>query len=164
MQLLARFHLVAVVVADEVQDGVNERRAPLRPDDLRADDDVAELARQPVGQLVERIERKRERVGRLVDAEVLALQRLALLRADEREPELARVDAFGSEDAADQLDRAGLVDLHARPVLDLDLDHRRRSVPVSSEWRLYASTIRCTSLCRTTSWWLKWTNAMPSID
>ena len=35
---------------------------------------------------------------------------------------------------------------------------------VGEEWRVYASTIRCTSLCRTTSRWLKWTNSMPSIE
>src|SRR6266702_4630504 len=50
---------------------------------------------------------------------------------------------------------------------DLDVDHAhhlRRCVPVSSACSLYASTIRWTSLCRTTSSCPKRMNAMPSIE
>ena len=164
MERLPRFHLGAVVVPDEMQDGVDERPLPLFSNDLRAHHDVAELARQPVGQIVERVERERERVGRLVDLEMLELERAALLGADEHEPEVTRLDSFTGEHLAGELDGAGLVDGDARPVLDLDLDHRFRSVPVSSECFLYASTIRCTSLWRTTSSCVKFTNAMSSIE
>src|SRR5579864_5663037 len=130
---------------------MHDRRAPLRPDDLRADDDVAELPRHSRRKVVERVDRERERIGRLVDAEVLLLQGAALVRPDEDEPELARVDAFRCEHAPRELAGALLVDLDARAVVDLDVDHRFLAVPVSSECSLYASTIRCTSLCRTTS-------------
>ena len=91
VQLLACLHIGPVVVPDEMEQRMDERLPPVRADDVRADDDVAELARQAVRQLVEAVEREGERVGRLVDAEVLALQRAALLRPDEREPELAGV-------------------------------------------------------------------------
>ena len=84
-------------------------------------------------------------------AEVLELQRPALVGADEHETDVARVDSFGAEHLPDELDGGGLVDRDAGPVLDLDLDHVFRAVPVSSAWRLYASTIRWTSLWRTTS-------------
>ena len=64
--------VVAVVEPEQVQDPVDERPAPLLADDLRADDDVAERPRDAVRQLVEAVDREREHVGRLVDAEVLA--------------------------------------------------------------------------------------------
>src|SRR5207244_4419385 len=101
-------------------------------------------------------------VGRLVDSEMPRLQRAALLRADEGKPELARADSLALQHEARELDRRRLVDLPARPVDDVDLYHRLRCVPVWSAWRLYASTIRCTSLWRTTSWWLNSTKAIPS--
>jgi len=55
--------------------------------------------------------------------------------------------------------------VYGRPaaIRDLDVDHLRRAVPVSSACRLYASTIRCTSLCRTTSSFPNSTNAIASI-
>ena len=68
--LLAGLHLGPVVVAEQVQQPVRERPAPLVADDLRADDDVAERARHPVGQLVAAVDREREHVGHLVDPEV----------------------------------------------------------------------------------------------
>src|SRR5581483_8029366 len=133
---------------------VRQRLAPTLADDLRAEDDVAEHAGRPGGHLAAAVDREREHVGRLVDSEVIALQRPHLLAGDEREAELAVVDSLGPEHAPGQLDRGGLVDLDAAPILDLDRQHaqRLRSVPVSSACCLYASTIRCTSLCRTTSW------------
>ena len=67
MQRLSGFHRVPVVVADEVQHRVHERRAPVVADHLRTDDDVAELARQSLRQIVERVDRERERIRRLVD-------------------------------------------------------------------------------------------------
>ena len=42
---LAGFHLVAVLVAEQVQEAVRERPAPLGADDLRAEHDVAERTR-----------------------------------------------------------------------------------------------------------------------
>src|SRR2546423_1163249 len=82
----ASFAFGAVAVADEVQQRVHERPAPLFPHDVRADDDVSELARHAVRQLAEPVDREGERVGRLVDAEVLALQCPALVGPDECEP------------------------------------------------------------------------------
>ena len=70
MLLLARRHLGAVVVAEEVQKPVDERPAPLRPYDLRAQHHVAERARDTLGDVVTTVERERQDVGRLVDAEV----------------------------------------------------------------------------------------------
>src|SRR2546423_186043 len=140
-----------------MQHGVHDRRAPLGADNLWADDDVAELARQALREIVEQVDRERDGVGRLVDPEMLLLQGAALFRPDEHETELARVNALRGEHASRELGCTLLVDLDARAVVDLDLDHRLRAVPVSSEWSLYASTMRCTSLCRTTSWWLNCT-------
>ena len=116
---------------------MDERRAPLLPHDLRADDRVAELPRDPVRNRLALVDRERERVGRLVDAEVLALQALDLVRLDEVDAELAVVDAFGREHLPGERDRPLLVDLLPASVVDLDRDHQRlRCVPVSSAWRL----------------------------
>ena len=90
-------------VAEQVQGGVHERRTPFLADDLRAHDDVAELPRQPVRQIVELVDRERERVGRLVDAEVLALEVTDLLRTDELKAELAVADSLRLQDLADQV-------------------------------------------------------------
>src|SRR5690349_50917 len=133
---------------------MHERGAPCLADHLRADDDVAELARQPLRERLARVDREGERIRRLVDPEVLGLQRAALLRADECDAELAGVDTLARQDAPRQLAHGRLVDADARAIVELDLDHRVRG----SECCLYASTMRCTSLCRTTSWWLKCTN------
>src|SRR6185312_12171967 len=141
---------------------MHERPAPLLPHDVGADDDVAELARHAVGQRGEPVDREGERVGRLVGAQVLALQVAALVGADEREPELASADSFSREHGLHEPDRGRLVHFPARAVDHLDVDHLLRWVPVCSACCLYASTIRCTSLWRTTSWWLNSTNAMPS--
>src|SRR3954447_13291150 len=97
---------------------------------------------------------------------MLALQGAHLVRPDEREPEVALFDALGGEHGVRQLFGARLVDFDPASVLDLDrhhaADHFRRCVPVSSACLRYASTMRWTSLCRTTSSWLKRTNATPS--
>src|SRR5262249_16779986 len=156
--------LGAVVVADEMQHCVDERRTPCVADDLRAHDDVAELARQTLGQVVERVDRERQRVGRLVDPEMLLLERAALVRTDEYEAELTRVDALCGKHRPPELAPPLFVAGNAGPVVHPETDHLGGSVRVSSEWRLYASTIRCTSLCRTTSWCPNCTNSIPSID
>src|SRR5439155_9743350 len=142
------------VVADEVQQRVHERSAPLVADDARTEDDVAELARHAVRHRAEPIDREGASVGRLVNSQVLPLQRAALVRPDEGESQLARRHALSREHRLHELDRSGLVHRPARAVDEFDLDHRLRRVPVCSAWALYASTIRCTSLWRTTSWWL----------
>src|SRR4051812_48669001 len=151
-----------------MQHGVHERRAPRLAHDLRAEDDVAELARRALRHRVTAVDRKGKRVGLLVDAQMVALERADLLRADELQAELAVVDALFVQHAANQLRRGVCVELGARPVRDLDLHHRRpyfrRCVPVSSACSLYASTMRWTSLCRTTSSCPKRTNAIPSIE
>ena len=81
-----------MVVPEEVQEAVDEWPAPLVLHDLRADDDVAELPRHAVGQLVPAVDREGEDVGRLVDAEVLTLQGTDLVLVDERDAEVAAVD------------------------------------------------------------------------
>ncbi len=67
-------HRRAVVVAEQVQQAVDERRPPGVADDLRAEDDVAELARHAGRERIASVDRKGEDVGRLVDPEMLALQ------------------------------------------------------------------------------------------
>src|SRR4029079_7037269 len=109
------------------------------------------------------VDREREHVGCLVDAEVVPLQRAALVRADEGDPDLAAIDTLRGQDAAGMVGRSILVDVEARAVLDLDLDQRVRCVPVASACVRYASTIRWTSLCRTTSAFENSTNEIPSI-
>ena len=103
------------------------------------------MERRP-GSGVKTVDREGERVGRLVDAEVLPLQGAALVRPDEGEPELSRLDAFTGENGTRELDCGRFVHLLARAVVDVYLDHRLRCVPVCSACALYASTIRCTSL------------------
>src|SRR4051794_9593483 len=160
----ARLHLGAVVVAEEVQKPVDERPVPVVSDDRGAEDDVAELAGNPVRQRVAAVDREREHVRGLVDAEVLALQLAHLVGADEGEPELAVLDPLRPQRAPRQLDGGLALDLVAGPVVHLDEDHRSRAVPVSSACSLYASTIRWTSLCRTTSRFEKRTKPIPSTD
>ena len=132
MRSLSLRHLRSVLVAEQVEEPVNERSAPFVADDLRAEHDVSEGPRNAIGQLVSSVEREREDVRRLVDPEVLVLQRSHLVGVDERDPELAVVDAFRREDRPGELFRSELVDRDAAAVRRLDEDHRRRAVPVSS--------------------------------
>src|SRR5262249_36844162 len=82
----------------------------------------------------------------------------------ECDSELALVDPLGDQHAAGEVGARLLLDLDAASVGDLDDEHqRRRLVPVASACIRYASTIRCTSLCRTTSAFQNPTNPMPSI-
>ena len=101
MHALACLHRVAVVVPEQVQQAVDERRAPRVADDVRAEHDVAERARDAGRHLVAAVEREREHVRRLVDAEVLALQRADFLGRDELEAELTVVDPFGMQHRAE---------------------------------------------------------------
>src|SRR6476646_6938927 len=114
---------------------MNERNSPGVADDLRADYDVAQLPRHSGRDRLAAVDRKGERVGLLVDAEMLALEVANLVAPDEREAELALVDPLLAEHVANQL-RSGLeIERRGRTVRHLDLDHRgyfRRNVPVSS--------------------------------
>src|SRR5438045_3971331 len=65
---------------------MHERGSPRVPDHLRAYDDVSELPRQALGDLVKCVDREGECVGGLVDPEMLLLQRAALV-----EPKPSRV-------------------------------------------------------------------------
>ena len=96
---------------------------------LRADDGVPELARQAGRQLVTRVDREREDIGRLVHAEVLGLQLAHLLRPNERHAELSRVYAFAREHVVHELAHGHFVHVDAAAVSDLDLDHGRRRAP-----------------------------------
>src|SRR6476469_8714458 len=112
---------------------MRQRRLPILADDLRTEDDIAELSGDAGGERVAAVDREREHVGRLVDAQVLALQGAALVRSDERDPELAVVDPLGREDAPCVVGGGGAIDLEAAAILDLDLyGHRVRCVPVAS--------------------------------
>src|SRR4029079_17673221 len=165
MHALARLHRRPVLVTEEMEQPVDERPAPLLADHLRAEDDVTERSRLPVRQRRRAVDRERQDVRRLVDAEVLPLECTHLGRADERDPELAVRHPFGRAHVAGERDRTFVVHGDAASVRDLDLEHQRcRAEPVSSACRLYASTIRCTSLCRTTSSWPNSTKPMPSSE
>jgi hypothetical protein len=137
MHSLSRLHLRPVIVPHKVQDRMDERSLPLLPHDLRADDRVAELPREPVRKLLALVDRECKGVRRLVDSEVLSLQPLDLARFDEVDAELTVVDTFRRKHLPGKRDRALLVDLLPASVVDLDRDHQRlRCVPVSSAWRL----------------------------
>src|SRR5256885_15668393 len=88
------FHLGPVVVADEVQEPVHERLPPGLADDLRAQDRVTELARQPGLERLTRVDRKGEHVGHLIDAQVVPLEGAHLVRPDEMQAELTFLDPF----------------------------------------------------------------------
>src|SRR5438105_2779726 len=103
---------------------MNKRPAPRSADHIRADDDIAELARYTRGEVVAAIDRKRERIRRLVDAEILPLQRADLLGADECQSELAFVDPLAGQHLARERDRSFELGLCAAAVDDLDVDHR----------------------------------------
>jgi hypothetical protein len=137
MHSLSRLHLRPVIVPDKVQDRMDERSAPFLTYDLRTNDRVAELPREPVRNLVALVDRECQGVRGLVDSEVLSLQPLDLIRFDEVDAELTIVDAFGGEHLPGKHDRPLLVDLLPATVVDVDRDHQRlRCVPVSSAWRL----------------------------
>ena len=153
MHSLSRLHLRPVVVPEQVQQPVHERRAPLVADDLRAEDDVAERRGTPVGSASRRRSGTRARPSPRRSRGARASARGSRPGTTNAMPELAR--RRRPPPRAPRRARAiaaSLVDLAPASVVDLDRDHQRlRCVPVSSAWRLYASTIRCTSLWRTTS-------------
>src|SRR6266536_4672934 len=134
-----------MVVADEMQQRMDERRAPRIADDLWTEHDVAQLPRHALGEFLAAVDRKSKGVGLLVDAQVFPLQHPDLLRSHELETELTRVHALGAEYFVNERPRGIDVEPDSRTVLHLDLDHRPyfcRCVPVSSACSLYASTIR----------------------
>ena len=71
-----------MVVSEQVEETVDEGPPPCVAHNLRADDDVPELARDAGRKRFARVDRKCEHVGRLVDAEVLAPEPAHLLGAD----------------------------------------------------------------------------------
>jgi hypothetical protein len=102
---------------------VHERQAPVAANYLRAENDVAELARKPLGQLTEPIDRKGENIGDFIDCKVLALESADLFRAYKGEPELPRGDPLAFEQRARKRKRGFFLDALAASVVDLDLDH-----------------------------------------
>src|SRR6266550_3130767 len=146
-----------------MEETVDERRPPVVPHHLRTEHDVAELAGQLFWKRVAPVEREGKNVGRLIDPEVPRFQRPHLVGSRERDAKIPVLNSFGGEDAPAEGGCGALVHRDAASILELDTDHLRRCVPVSSAWRLYASTIRWTSMWRTTSWLPNSTNWIPSI-
>src|SRR5262245_65589135 len=106
---------------------MDERRSPRVAGHLRAEHDVAERARDALGQLVEPVEREREPVRLLVDSEMVALQLTDLVPPDPGDPELALANPFGLEHPACPLGGRLLVDLRAAAIRRLDRDQRESS-------------------------------------
>src|SRR4029450_3729604 len=79
---------------------MHEGRPPRVPDDLWAKHRVSELARKARRELVAGVDREREHVSHLVDPQVLALERPHLVRRDEVEPELPRLNPLALEHVA----------------------------------------------------------------
>src|SRR5439155_25551949 len=154
--ILESEHLAAVrlvVEAAEVQDSVDHGLdLVLRP--RGAHDDVPQLPRARRGPGP--VHREGEHVGRLVAPAVLAVQAPHLVLWDERDRQVALRHAGRPE----RRPRRSLDLRHSAPV-DLDLDRYGFSREAYSP---YAATIRCTSLCRTTSSPPKRTNSMPSTE
>jgi len=93
---------------------------------LRAEDDVAELAWNACREDAAAVDWKGENVGRLVAAEMVALERPDLVGRDEGDAEVALGNSLLAENAARERTRTLLVDCHAASVLELDPDHLRR--------------------------------------
>src|SRR5437667_3648000 len=102
---------------------MHERLPPGLTHDLRADDRVAQLAGQANGKLLAAVDRKREHVRCLVLAEMIVLQLPHLVRADEHQAEVARVDSLLREHLAREVSDGALLDLGSAAVCDLDRDH-----------------------------------------
>ena len=162
-------HLGTVVVSEQVQEAVDERRPPRVPDD-RGQSTTSPSARGTPSGSSSRPSSGKERTSVSSSMpEVLALElpdlvRRRRTRSRARRPRRPRPRAR----AAQAPQPPSSSDLHPAAIRRLDRDHaarphRLRAVPVSSAWRLYASTIRCTSLCRTTSSCPNSTKQMPSI-
>ena len=176
-----RIHLVAVVVAEQVQQPVH--RAGVRqasPTTCGQRTTSPSWRGTPARQLVAAVDREREhvrwlrrcrgarasaRASRRVRRAPLRARRLRSPRAaSTRRHERPRAHRSSSGDAAAVVDaRISITVRHACESVRIAVG-QRRCVPVSSAWRLYASTMRWTSLCRTTSWLPNSMNAMPSIS
>ena len=142
---------------------MHERRPPRVADDLRADDDVAELARQPSGSS------SSPSIGNASASVASSMPRCSRFSA---RLSSGATNASPSSPSRRPPPRAPAARARRAP------PRRRRhpmrfststsitaavAVPVSSACCLYASTMRWTSLWRTTSSWPKRTKAMPSI-
>src|SRR5262245_65850059 len=95
---------------------VHERALPLLADDRRAKHAVAQRPRFALGQRIAPVDRERQDVGCLVDAEVLPLEDANLARLDKRNAELAVRDALAGEDLTGERDGGGGVDRDAAAV------------------------------------------------
>src|SRR5204862_8238231 len=108
-------------------------------DNLWTEHDVSELTRHPFRHRLAPVDWKRKCVGLLVHPEMLALETADLVRRDELQPQLSFLDRFAAQHGPDQVGGRVDVELGARAICDLDLDHRpyfRRCVPVSSACNL----------------------------
>jgi hypothetical protein len=121
---------------------------------LRAHDHVTELARAD-GLAV--VDRERQDVRRLVASPVLAVEPPDLVLGYERDRQVAVVDTGSVESRCGGRAKRRILG----PV---DLQVQRYDRCSRDEYSSYASTIRCTSLCLTTSSPPKRTNSIPSTD
>ena len=147
-----------------MQQPVDERRAPVLPDDLRAERRRlrARAGRPPAARPARPAGTKgRPSPRRCRDARASA-SRISSGPTNAIPSSPSSIPSR-REHRARELDGRVHVRSRAAAIRRLDDDHRRRAVPVSSAWRLYASTIRCTSLCRTTSSFPNSTNPIPSM-
>src|SRR5438552_7419716 len=102
------------------------------------------------------VDRKGEHVGRLISPSLLSVQPPHLRLVDEGEREVPVLHLTRAERRLRRFAHASI----RRPA-DLDLERYR---PLRSVYSLYAFTIRCTSLWRTTSSPPKRTNSIPSTS
>src|SRR5947209_5305072 len=136
---------------------------------LGADHHVTEL-RGFASELVWVVDREGEDICGLVEAAIFAIQGPDVVGSHERDRQMAVRDADGGERRG-----GGVAELIGARAEELDLDGHARQ-PVVRPWpravrsptacfsaySLYAATIRCTSLWRTTSSPPKRTNSIPS--
>ncbi len=115
-----------MLVADQMQQCVHERRLPGLADDLWAENGVSELAGQTARQLLSAVDWKCEHVGRLVLAQMVPLQAAHLVGRDEDEAEIAVVDPLRGEHLARELRGSLLIDLCPAAVCDFD-GHRHQT-------------------------------------
>src|SRR3954462_10497882 len=134
-----------------VHDGLRQARRV-----FRADHDVPQFAR--AADWAPAIDGERENVGGPVDASMLSVQGTDPVGIDELDREMSVVDSGGGQcGGGGSLERGVGVELD-----QACLRAGRRPGACFSACSLYAATIRCTSLCRTTSSPPKRTKRMPS--
>ena len=162
---LARLHLVAVVVAEQVQQRrARAARATPRRRPAGQSDDVAELRAAALRH------GSRPSSGNESTSVASSMPRCSRLRAriSSGPTNASPSSPSSTPSAASTRAREHGRGLARRPPRRCGSRPRRRPrltcaapVPVSSACCLYASTMRCTSLCRTTSWCVKRTKRDP---